>query len=29
MRIIAEAPDRATADAKIAMVQSVVDRVLR
>lgn len=29
MRIIAEAPDRATADAKIAAVQVVVDRVLR
>jgi phosphomannomutase len=29
MRIIAEAPDRATADAKIAMVQAVVDRTLR
>lgn len=28
MRIIAEAPDRATADAKIAMVQAVVDRTL-
>jgi len=29
MRIIAEAPDRATADQRIAAVQSVVDRVLK
>jgi phosphomannomutase len=29
MRLIAEAPDRATADAKIAMVQRVVDSVLK
>jgi phosphomannomutase len=29
MRIIAEAPDRATADAKIAKVQDVVNRTLR
>jgi phosphomannomutase len=29
MRIIAEAPDRATAEAKIAQVQAVVDRVLK
>jgi phosphomannomutase len=29
MRIIAEAPDRATADAKIAMVQAVVVRTLK
>ncbi|MDB5303004.1 MAG: glmM [Phycisphaerales bacterium] len=29
MRIIAEAPDRATADAKIAKVQEVVNRTLR
>jgi phosphomannomutase len=29
MRIIAEAPDRATADEKIAAVQAVVDRVLK
>ena len=28
MRIIAEAPDRATAEAKIAAVQAVVDRTL-
>ena len=29
MRIIAEAPDKATADAKIALVQAVVDKTLR
>ena len=29
MRIIAEAPDRATAEAKIAMVQAVVDQTLK
>ena len=29
MRIIAEAPDRAEAEAKIAAVQRVVDRVLK
>jgi phosphomannomutase len=29
MRIIAEAPDRATAEAKIAAVQAVVDRTLK
>ena len=29
MRIIAEAPDRTTAESKIAAVQSVVDQVLR
>ena len=28
MRIIAEAPDRATAEEKIAAVQAVVDRAL-
>ena len=29
MRIIAEAPDRATAEKKIAAVQAVVDRELK
>jgi phosphomannomutase len=29
MRIIAEAPDRATAEQKIAQVRAVVDRILR
>jgi hypothetical protein len=29
MRIIAEAPEKAVAEAKIAMVQEIVDRTLK